>query len=354
MPNPRQLLVIPIVVVIITLSTSYGGTSWAVKVRIAKKEFSVVGEGSLTTIPTTTLSEEGIACNDTSGLLPGRFEGKVWHADNCDWRPEHSFINIRKCFAEKHLGMVGDWNLREIAKRFRSRMKFGRLPENTRVNGFLATGKDIPLQFHTGSTRVKVTFFRKTSINYEQVRPPYPYELSKFDHFIYSPGIDDVGQYSACGPHVFYQRLLKQVVEYKNSLQSHATFSIFILSWLFLTDCDEICQSCFSPSKVQVYREAMQLAASCSNVSIIDTSALLRYMGPSHSLGFNKLRPTALDTQLDIILRGLCYDDTFASPNPISCSDQQAIRLRWDSVPDAFKVCASVELNCDVEEGVFW
>ena len=352
----RNVWLLAVSVAIVVLLNGVSNVSWgleditqhvfpSIDLNITQNELASTDQP----VPESAALDDG-SCRNIDSLMPGSFENGSWVSENCEFRPLN-ISEVQKCLENKIVLVVGDSQLRSLTTSAATAFGLSRMKKGHH---------DKPIKLVApGSKKSPLQFFWKPSVNFRGFKnyyPPRKNQLAATDHLIFNDAMSDIGRYG-CGVQVFYTRLLKQMRLYKAAIPSEAVFSLFVLHWIWLdpTICSELCRKCNSPAKLAAFREATLLAASCSGISLIDTSKVTRSMGMKHSYDGVHLSGSALRLQLDIVAHNICRprDVPFTSSNPIRCSDEAVIRKKWETIPEAETSCATIPIDCSPEGGEF-
>eukprot|EP01061_Rhynchopus_euleeides_P021068 TRINITY_DN34273_c0_g1_i1.p1 TRINITY_DN34273_c0_g1~~TRINITY_DN34273_c0_g1_i1.p1 ORF type:complete len:416 (+),score=154.51 TRINITY_DN34273_c0_g1_i1:64-1311(+) len=161
-------------------------------------------------------------------------------------------------------------------------------------------------------------------------------------------GLWDLGKYSE-GAVSFYYKVKQRLQRLKGAMKTGAQLVLFELHNIQRHRCEdyfEVCHHCNHPKKVQAYREALRMAAACTDTPTYFTYKIGENM-ITHSKDGNHYDEVVRAVEKDLLLNAMCPrpngEEAMQWNDPGQC-DEDASIAKWKAVPEAMvgKECTRI------------
>eukprot|EP01060_Flectonema_neradi_P017794 TRINITY_DN24630_c0_g1_i1.p1 TRINITY_DN24630_c0_g1~~TRINITY_DN24630_c0_g1_i1.p1 ORF type:complete len:492 (+),score=81.73 TRINITY_DN24630_c0_g1_i1:97-1572(+) len=144
----------------------------------------------------------------------------------------------------------------------------------------------------------------------------------------------------------FFVRVKLRLQYIKKNKSPHARVLLFSPHWIHFDRCEGLCSRCNTPEKTRVFREAVELAASCEKVEYYDTSKITQNESDASKISIDGIHFTReyADIESDVFFNAVCRDPPLKAKEPIPCNESAAFK-RWSAVPEASLGCDNMTLN---------
>eukprot|EP01060_Flectonema_neradi_P027307 TRINITY_DN3690_c0_g2_i3.p1 TRINITY_DN3690_c0_g2~~TRINITY_DN3690_c0_g2_i3.p1 ORF type:complete len:360 (+),score=63.02 TRINITY_DN3690_c0_g2_i3:47-1126(+) len=299
-------------------------------------------------------------CRQSSDLWPGNINANI--KQRLTWEPEHCELKAfgreatRKCLKTTKIVLFGDsltesyaihaaqgaglvkhenerwektWNWNPTTESYKREGKFWKVSESeetARLSHFWAPGFSLPASRD----------LRKHPVAIREIR--------EADVVVLSGAMWDMGRYY-CGITTYLDSAIARINEVKLLLKPTARISIFGLHWLDInrmsSDKNNIAYLCNKKQKAEAFREALYLAAACTNVGVLNVKnitreALAAVDVPGDGIHF----PASVNVlPFDVLLNSCCRSPRLLIPSPVSCDDRHHFIKKWASSPEVNMGC---------------
>ena len=300
------------------------------------------------TIRTTEMSDTEVAtellCKNHEDLFPGSIIESgtypYYKPDRCTLKT-YSARQMSICIdSNRYLGL-GDSLLRAVMAEIHVPDK-KRIMEGNWYHGFLSSDSTKGMEFYGTSSYNKHQskgtshFFKSDDIDKS---------LAAANIIVLNAGTWDMGQ-SFDGFWEFYVRVKVRLQYIKKHKSENARVIIMSPHWLHLDRCVRLCSACNSPEKTRVFREAVELAASCEGVEYYDPSQLIKIVSDTSKVSIDGIhyRREYADIESDLFFNAVCREPPLKAKVPIHCNETLAFK-RWSAVPEASLGCHNMTVE---------
>ena len=352
-------LVACIIDVIVNAVHSQGGSQTRLPLLQSVLQNAKDDQKALQEKPRTQRERNYTHCESVASLYPGvmvnttsRFElGWVPDATGCAIK-EFGLRGTAACVLEKYFVSFTDSLTRGI---FRTRpshntwLRYDKKRSTHDIKRYHAKKRKFPevkSGLYNGLEWVRTNSFNY--LNHELFPENHPAfkhrHLERADVLLLNGGMWDMGM-SFCGVRSFYIGA-KKVIEHINShKREDALFLVWPIHFVNIDRCppSDLCYQCNSPEKASVFRKALRLAASCSNVSMIDTSPMTKQI-PLHSSDGAHYSEDYAILESDILMNIACRDPPMAPlpPDPCPPGEEERLLSLWEKMKDVRVGCRSL------------
>ena len=313
-------------------------------------------------------------CASNTAMYPGRLNAAndAWVPDACDLR-YYDLKETAQCYRQKRFLVFGDSLTRPLFREMQEGNPYMRLKgkhkkkAHSDLSHKVYTPRHVSLPASNGSGsghsgNYGLEWQRSNSFNTknhkkaERVHPVYGMgdSIRKADVVILNGAMWDMGM-TFCGVGAFY-RGAKDVLRF---VKEHARADAEVVVWpIHHTHRDRcpktnLCYTCNHPRKASVFRRALALAASCVNVSSINTRPMSKEVPFFTKDGAHFHAPYTL-LENDVFMNAFCRDPPMKPVAPVACSPEiEAASLReWSLVEEARVGCLGHNHTENCEAGV--
>ena len=300
------------------------------------------------TIRTTEMSDTEVAtellCKNHEDVFPGSIIESgtypYYKPDRCTLKT-YSARQMSICIdSNRYLGL-GDSLLRAVMAEIHVPDK-KRIMEGNWYHGFLSSDSTKGMEFYGTASYNKHQskgtshFFKSDDIDKS---------LAAANIIVLNAGTWDMGQ-SFDGFWEFYVRVKARLQYIKKHKSENARVIIMSPHWLHLDRCVRLCSACNSPEKTRVFREAVELAASCEGVEYYDPSQLIKIVSDTSKVSIDGIhyRREYADIESDLFFNAVCREPPLKAKVPIHCNETLAFK-RWSAVPEASLGCHNMTVE---------
>ncbi|KAJ9458595.1 hypothetical protein DIPPA_02922 [Diplonema papillatum] len=295
----------------------------------------------------------------------------VVEGGNGIWKP-NSGCTIRKvqqipgwqaCLTEKNFAFIGDSLTYGLAKKLREdtplKMHKTMFPQKK--------GGDCPVKFcgfydqmdrlgdadnghafsffHCSSAKNNGTLKHKWVLD----------EIAEADFVIYGGGMWDMGISFQGGPEPFFKESLRRLERLQGMMKPGAELIVYKLHHIHpekVCGERELCNLCNDPKKSGAYRDALEVAAGCLGLRVLDTAPMTKSDTAakfSHDgIHYNRLFTIAPD----LLANAVCGGTPEVLSAPSKCQKEASLE-RWASIPEAHVGCKGIrdEKIAEMEKG---
>eukprot|EP01059_Diplonema_ambulator_P023084 TRINITY_DN3848_c0_g1_i2.p1 TRINITY_DN3848_c0_g1~~TRINITY_DN3848_c0_g1_i2.p1 ORF type:complete len:376 (+),score=44.15 TRINITY_DN3848_c0_g1_i2:41-1129(+) len=282
-------------------------------------------------------------CQTSDEIYPGDWRNNEWMPKKCQLDGFAEEASRVECLRNKRLLLLGD----SLGNHIFNYLSKG-LVEIPVINGYSPEPEDCkrcPLTFAHPDAPNRWTLAKIWSNGASTPLPTDPFSLQligEADVIVVSQGIWDMGV-RFCGPIGFFESLRAKLGYLKGAAKPGAQVMVWGLHWLQYTQMVKKRQNwaflCNHVDKVRVYRNVIEEAASCANVTVVDVANVTRpFVASSYDgIHYNEGGGVAVKTQ--VLLNYICSSHPLMPREPRPCDPEPAMK-RWLSIPEALKPCA--------------
>eukprot|EP01061_Rhynchopus_euleeides_P036772 TRINITY_DN6209_c0_g1_i1.p1 TRINITY_DN6209_c0_g1~~TRINITY_DN6209_c0_g1_i1.p1 ORF type:complete len:395 (+),score=66.14 TRINITY_DN6209_c0_g1_i1:267-1451(+) len=258
------------------------------------------------------------------------------------------------CLARNNFVFYGDSQLEGVFNDLMFRLHVTRSQENITSE---LTGKGVRAAVYrpTETTNASLFFMPTvTSLPWDpSVRITFNSTRSRAalltaDIIVANSGAWDMGT-ASCGPVRYFKALKAHILDLQQRKRPSAKIIMFGLRWIHRDRCpkkSDMCYTCNHPEKVAVFREAIQLAASCMGVHVIDTQHISRLL-PNNTYDGVHYRGKVHNMELDLLGNAVCRSPPLR-PAHLPC-DEGAYFEKWSRVVEAQSACNGKPGTCRLD-----
>ncbi|KAJ9463724.1 hypothetical protein DIPPA_27631 [Diplonema papillatum] len=276
----------------------------------------------------------------------------VWvPKSGCALRRKRDIPFWRWCLLNKNIAFVGDSLMHVLATRvaeetgLKSRKKMfphpfkkGR-PCPVSMCGF----HDQMARFGAADNGHKFSFFHCPSArnNATLKRPWVIDEVRNADYVIYGGGMWDMGVHFNNGPETFFEETYSRLGKLKAMLKPGAELIVYRLYHIHPEiKCPSagLCKTCNNQKKAAAYRDALDVAAACLGLRVLDTVPMTRtdLVASLSRDGIHYL--SRFNVASDILANAICGDAPNMLTRRTECDKEGSLR-RWATIPEAHVGC---------------
>ena len=299
-------------------------------------------------IRTAEMSDTEVAtellCKNHEDVFPGSIIESgtypYYKPDRCTLKT-YSARQMSICIdSNRYLGL-GDSLLRAVMAEIHVPDK-KRIMEGNWYHGFLSSDSTKGMEFYGTASYNKHQskgtshFFKSDDIDKS---------LAAANIIVLNAGTWDMGR-SFDGFWEFYVRVKFRLQYIKKHKSKNARVIIMSPHWLHLDRCVRLCSACNSPEKTRVFREAVELAASCEGVEYYDPSQLIKIVSDTSKVSIDGIhyRREYADIESDLFFNAVCREPPLKAKVPIHCNETLAFK-RWSAVPEASLGCYNMTVE---------
>ncbi|KAJ9447399.1 hypothetical protein DIPPA_17555 [Diplonema papillatum] len=300
----------------------------------------------------TGANDEPRLCKTWDALKTGKLavsQGRaVWKsASHCVVRTTAEIPGSRACRLGKRFAFIGDSLTYSLAKKLRFGTGF---LENRTL--FKLQGKACPIRLcgcydqfippKDADRNAAFNFYHcasehnNGSLKHQWVLD----DIARADVVVYGGGMWDMGVHFMKGPESFFNTTLDRLTALRALVKPGAQLIVYKLHHIHEKVCagHRKCKACNSARKAAAFREALEVAAACLGLRVLDTLPMTR---PALAATFTHdgihYTPKFLLAS-DILANAVCGDSIDLLPLPTTCQPEAAL-ARWKQIPEAHVGC---------------
>eukprot|EP01061_Rhynchopus_euleeides_P036778 TRINITY_DN6209_c0_g2_i1.p1 TRINITY_DN6209_c0_g2~~TRINITY_DN6209_c0_g2_i1.p1 ORF type:complete len:398 (+),score=89.44 TRINITY_DN6209_c0_g2_i1:469-1662(+) len=312
----------------------------------------------ITDVPLGVVSDPNL-CMSNSELFGGTVDDNLqkqvsYHPPKCNLTLYTDAL-WKDCLARYSFLFYGDSQLEGVVVDLMHRLHVRKTQENITSE---LTGKGVrAVVFQTTQTTNTSFFFMPivTSVPWDKsVRVTFNVTRSRTallesDVIVANTGAWDMG-WGNCGPVRYYKALKAHILDLQQRKRKSAKIFMFGLRWIHRHRCPrtvDMCYTCNHPDKVKAFREAIQLAASCMGVHVIDTHHMSRLLPDNTGDGVH-YRGKVHNLELDLLGNAVCRSPAL-NPAHLPC-DEEAYFKKWSLNQQAYNDCDGKPGTCKLDK----